>query len=253
MIPLNYYLIPGGTDSNKIEALKSGSGRVKMWEILKIKAIIVIGLGLMVAASLWEFILATISVELIEKFFLSPSQVSIFFVVLTGTYGIFALFWGYVADRAKRIWIIIAVGLFIACLSTLFLGPSPVLNLQSSLVMEYVAIVIWSNAVAMTFTLSFGATLKISVENGFTRDENSCAILSSYNALMFSFGGIVGPTLGSFLMEQFGFPLACTIMGSLCFIMGIIMTTYFALIRKTFANIPNVNLKQEAFETRPLL
>lgn len=61
------------------------------------------------------------------QFNLSAKQLGLFFLLLSAVYAVSSPFWGWLADKLVRTWIMMVVGLLISGGGLVLLGPSPFL------------------------------------------------------------------------------------------------------------------------------
>jgi MFS family permease len=146
-------------------------------------------------------------------------------------YGISSPIVGTVADRVRKEWIVI-LGFLGLGGSYMLLGPSPYVYLPLELWNAYVSLAL----LGITASMAYIPTIPLLVE--YTKDlgDSATDIVSGLGTSMFSLGSIVGPSLGSFLAYQIGFPKGSTIFA-------------FLLVGIGLANIP-ILLPRHSYERK---
>ena len=94
---------------------------------------------------------------------LSPTYVSLVFLLLSGAYTIFSPIVGWFGSHIDNKFPIMAFGLFLSCDGLLLLGPSILLPIQPSLWLSIVSMVIIGIGYAIAFIPTFETILEVAM------------------------------------------------------------------------------------------
>ncbi|XP_060518537.1 MFS-type transporter SLC18B1-like [Cylas formicarius] len=255
----NMYLLP---TPEKHEVEKCGS----LLDLLKLPAVLVTSIVLIVNSITSSFLEPTLEPHL-RKFNLSPSQIGLFFLILSATYGVCSPIWGWLTDRIDNYSWLMTTGLFCNSVVLLFLGPSPLFPfLEDSIALNIVTLAILGIFIAMTLMPTYQFLLDSSLENGFSDCIGTHSVIAGLWSSIYSLGEFIGPVLGGTLLENFNFPITSTTMSLLNFLAAIAGTVYFKCRARKCLNTPkkeevhnattffmNVGeLNSSHFDTRPI-
>jgi hypothetical protein len=105
----------------------------------------------------------------------------------------------------------ILTGLCLTSIALLFLGPSPLVQ-SSPFPVQLVSLALLGCGVSLSVIPTFVDQLKAAAHLG----ESSQPVIAGLSASVFSLGEVLGPLVGSWLVEVWNFELACTVWGLLC-------------------------------------
>lgn len=220
LIPTNWNMIPSIDGSSK------GTHHASFGKLFKIPAVSVIGSIIVVASNTWSFLDPTLEPHL-SRLNLSSYHIGLIFLLFAALYGIFSPLWGWAADKLDNHWSMMVIGLLLSAVGLLMLGPSPLLEMETSLLMDILGLCIIGISVALTLMPTFKAILKCAEENGLRRELTTYSIVAGVWSCMYSLGDMTGPALGGVLSEYFGFPVCTTVMAILSIATALIATMFF--------------------------
>ncbi|ETE58287.1 MFS-type transporter, partial [Ophiophagus hannah] len=154
----------------------------------------------------------------------------------------------FVLEKSLRKWLLI-VGAFLTTLCYFFLGPAPILHIESQLWLFILMLVLNGFALAMTGIPIYPEAINNAYENGFEEGLSLLGLVSGLFGALWALGSFVGPTLGGFLNEKLGFEWSAAIQGGVTLLSGLasaIYYTYEAIQRKRY--FQKVNIKPEETE-----
>lgn len=223
IIPINCILLPQVDESEFSVGDKSAS----VFKLIKIPAVMVTGLIVVVVSSAWAFLDPTLEPHL-RQFSLSPEKVGLIFLLFSALYGISSLAWGWITDKVNNHWSMMVCGLIFATIGLLLLGPCPYIPyLNNSLWLNLVALSILGVSVALTLLPTFQSVLNSARVYGFGNSLSTYSVVAGLWSCMYSLGEVLGPSLGGFFLENYGFPYTSTIMASMTFALAVITLVYF--------------------------
>nr|XP_022912860.1 MFS-type transporter SLC18B1-like [Onthophagus taurus]XP_022912871.1 MFS-type transporter SLC18B1-like [Onthophagus taurus] len=253
-IPINMFLL------KPVEHCDVSNQNTSMLSLVKVPAVLVIGLVIVVTSSAWAFLDPTLEPHL-REFDLSPEHVGLIFLLFSALYGIFSPIWGWLADRVFNHWHMMALGLIFSSFGLLLLGPSPLFNfLPNSLPLNLVALSIIGISVALSLLPTFQGVLTSAIEGGYSNAIPTYGIVAGIWSCMYSLGEVIGPSLGGILLEHYGFAVASTTMAGSTFILGISIWIFYFIRRKMLDRSLRQSSNSESFwdfsdssESSPLL
>ncbi|KAF2882673.1 hypothetical protein ILUMI_23497 [Ignelater luminosus] len=226
VIPLTIYLLPPIND-----VAVSGKGQ-SVFKLIKVPAVAVTSLIVVVASSTWAFLDPTLEPHL-RQYVLSPQQIGLIFLLFSALYGIFSPIWGWVADKVNSHWSMMVWGLAFSTVSLLMLGPCPYIPfLENSLWLDVVALCTLGITVALVLLPTFQGILKSAIAGGCEDSLPTYSLVAGVWSCMYSLGEVIGPSLGGFILEHYGFPVCSTVMAVMTFIMCIIAFIYFYCVHQ---------------------
>ncbi|XP_054282823.1 MFS-type transporter SLC18B1-like isoform X1 [Macrosteles quadrilineatus] len=222
VVPLDIWVLPPASAETKNNP--SGS----FWKLVKIPAVFVVSIIIVISSNVWSFLDPVLEPHL-ETFSLTSRQVGFVFLLFSSVYAVFSLFWGWLADKLNNHWSMMVVGLAISTGSLLVLGPSPHLTSKpNALWVDLVALCVLGISVALTLMPTYQAILNFAVERGLKRHVTTYSLVAGTWSCMYSLGEMIGPTVGGFALQNYGFPILTTGMAYSTFIMMVISLVYFS-------------------------
>ncbi|CAG7827380.1 unnamed protein product, partial [Allacma fusca] len=64
-------------------------------------------------------------------------------------------------------------------------------------------------------------------EGGYSDDLSTYGVIAGIWSSMYSLGEVIGPSLGGFLLENYGFPVCSTVMAAMCAVTSVVVLLYF--------------------------
>ena len=130
--------------------------------LISIPQVIVVGIIVVFISQTISFLDPTIEPHF-RSMNLSPTYVSLVFLLLSGAYTIFSPIVGWFGSNIENKFPIMAFGLFLSCDGLLLLGPSILLPIQPSLWLSIVSMVIIGIGYAIAFIPTFETILEVAM------------------------------------------------------------------------------------------
>ena len=169
---------------------------------------------------------------------ITPAQLGIFFLVSSSCYTVASLLWGRISDRISNTYTLTAPCLLVGAVGILLIPPSPLLvGLKPAWWLIGLGMVICEMAIGGAYIPTMSCMVRVCVAHGMENNISTQVFVSAVFGTMFSLGNVVGPTLGGYLTDLYGFPMAATAlaaMGALVAILcvaGAVQTARGALIK----------------------
>ncbi|XP_049822563.1 MFS-type transporter SLC18B1-like isoform X2 [Aethina tumida] len=258
IVPINICLLP------RVEDFNVENKSTSIFKLIKVPAIVVTGLVVVVVSSTWAFLDPTLEPHL-RQFNLSAEKIGLIFLLFSGLYGLSSPAWGWLADKVNNHWSMMVVGLFMCTIGLLLLGPCPLVPfLESSLWLNLVALSILGISVALALLPTFQGVLSSAIKGGCGDSLATCSVVAGVWSCMYSLGEVIGPSLGGFLLQYYGFPITATVMASMTLVLGI-TTFIFFVCKSTYCSDSDTvsdsgiseswksSANSEASESTPLL
>lgn len=228
IVPLNMWLLPRVADFDNVTNRKTS-----VFKLIKVPAVFVTGMVVVIVSSTWAFLDPTLEPHL-RQFNLSPEKVGLIFLLFSGLYGVSSPAWGWMADRVNNHWSMMVAGLFMCTIGLLLLGPCPFIpGIKSTIWLNLVALSMLGISVALALMPTFQGVLNSAVHGGCSDSIATYSVVAGVWSSMYSLGEVIGPALGGFLLQYYGFPTSSTVMAASTFFMGII-TFFFFLFKTTW-------------------
>ncbi|XP_060517981.1 MFS-type transporter SLC18B1-like [Cylas formicarius] len=223
IVPLNMWLLPSVQDFDTVTSRKTS-----MLKLLKVPAVLVTGTAVVVVSSTWAFLDPTLEPHL-RQFQLTSAKIGLIFLLFSGLYGISSPAWGWLADKLNNHWSMMVVGMFMSTVGLLLLGPCPFIpSFPSSLWLNLVALSILGISVALALMPTFQSVLNSAINGGCSDSIATYSVVAGIWSCMYSLGEVIGPALGGFLLQYYGFPVASSVMAASTFFMGVIAFFFYA-------------------------
>ncbi|KAJ8288611.1 hypothetical protein COCON_G00012700 [Conger conger] len=245
MVPFNMYILPN------FEATPSKDSFLRLFTCPKT---VLICFMIFTLSSGLGFLDATLSIFATEKFSMSPGYVGLLLLGVSLPYCLSSPFLGFVSDKFPfiRKWLMVLGGLATA-LGFCFLGPIPILHIQSQLWLLIFMLAIIGFSLGMTGIPTFPEILNCAYENGFEEGLSTLGLVSGLFGAVWSIGMFFGPTFGGFMTQTLNFEWAASIEGGIGFLASFLLGTYF-LTERVQTNRPSQAIDGETPEERaPLL
>ncbi|KAF7287172.1 hypothetical protein GWI33_002541 [Rhynchophorus ferrugineus] len=224
IVPLNLWLLPSVEDFDNVSNKKTS-----VVKLIRVPAVIITGLVVVIVSSIWSFLDPTLEPHL-RQFNLSPEKIGLIFLLFSALYGISSPAWGWLADKVSNHWSMMVIGLFMCTVGLLLLGPCPYIpGIQSSLWLNLTALSLLGISVALALMPTFQGVLNSAINGGCVDSITTYSVVAGVWSSMYSLGEVVGPLLGGFMLQNYGFPMSATVMAAATFLMGFLALFFFLL------------------------
>ncbi|XP_034274726.1 MFS-type transporter SLC18B1 isoform X5 [Pantherophis guttatus] len=205
MMPLNMFILPNYNSIPKKDSFL---------KLIVLPKVAILCLNIFGLSSSIAFLDPTMSLFVLEKFKLPAGYVGLVFLALALPYSLSSPLLGFLSDKKPRLrkWLLI-IGAFLTTLCYIFLGPAPILHIESQLWLFILMLVLNGFALAMTAIPIYPEAINCAYENGFEEGLSLLGLVSGLFGALWALGSFVGPTLGGFLNEKLGFEWSAAIQG----------------------------------------
>uniref|UniRef100_A0A1Y1NFI9 Major facilitator superfamily (MFS) profile domain-containing protein n=4 Tax=Photinus pyralis TaxID=7054 RepID=A0A1Y1NFI9_PHOPY len=204
--PINVFLLPPVND------FVVGTGGGSILKLLKVPAVIITSIVIIVISSIWAFLDPTLEPHL-REFNLSPEQIGLIFFLFSALYGISSPFWGWLTDKFNNHWSMMVIGMVFAAIALLILGPCPYIPiLVNTIWSNLLALSILGIFVALALLPAFQGLLKSAIDGGCDDSLATYSLVAGVWSGMYSLGEVIGPSLGGYLLHNYGFGVCSTVM-----------------------------------------
>uniref|UniRef100_A0A0K0F9X2 MFS-type transporter SLC18B1 (inferred by orthology to a human protein) n=1 Tax=Strongyloides venezuelensis TaxID=75913 RepID=A0A0K0F9X2_STRVS len=217
--------------------------------MLKMPLIWIMSVAVTLCAISISFLDPTLAGHL-ESFDLSPTMVGIMFLFCAGGYTISAPFWGILVDRYSCANVLLVIGAVATMCSMFAVGPAPFIPINKDLYVIGVALTVLGFAAGALFIPTFQTSLDAVKEKGYEDNFQTYGCVSGIFQSAFALGGFLGPTIGGFSAEWFGFNWTVALIGFANGIFLIILFIYI-LLPKVKKNMDELE-KIEDISSTPL-
>ncbi|EFX65748.1 hypothetical protein DAPPUDRAFT_332905 [Daphnia pulex] len=243
-LPFSFYFLPTTNPTNN-----KGNLGTKVFVIFKIPAVFIICLVIAVSSSAWSVLEPTLIIHM-EQFELTPMQLGFLFLVTSISYAISSPFWGWLVGKYDNGNSMMTIGLSVTAISLLLLGPSPILpGLPNVLWLNILSLVLIGIFVALAYVPTYQALLQFATQVGCDTELSTYSIIAGLWASMYSLGysnferEVLGPCVGSILVDAHDFPLAITVIGLLNLAVALLLLlNMLTSISKSKATTSNAQL-----------
>ncbi|NXG41919.1 S18B1 protein, partial [Psilopogon haemacephalus] len=206
LVPVNMCILP------KYDSIPS---KESFWKLILLPKVVLLCLNIFGLSACLGFLDPTMSLFILKTFKLPAGYVGLVFLGLALSYSLSSPLLGLLSDKRPHLrkWLLVSGGLMSA-LCYFFLGPAPVLHIESQLWMFVLVLVLIGLSLGMCAIPVFPEILQCAYENGFEEGLSLLGLTSGLFSAMWSLGAFAGPTLGGFLNEKLGFEWASAIQGA---------------------------------------
>ena len=185
--------------------------RVTLFAILAVPSVLYTAIISVTALACMSFLAATLTIAFRQQHDMADVDISLCFALSSFVQLIFCPIAGWMSERfATKLPMFI--GLSVLSVALLLLGPSPLLPLEAHVPVQLVALCMLGAGVSLSIIPTFPDQLKSSAHLG----TASQATVAGLSAASFSLGEVVGPVIGSMLVEVTSFEVACTVLAFAC-------------------------------------
>uniref|UniRef100_A0A915EMB7 Major facilitator superfamily (MFS) profile domain-containing protein n=1 Tax=Ditylenchus dipsaci TaxID=166011 RepID=A0A915EMB7_9BILA len=117
--------------------------------------------------------------------------------------------------------------------SMIFVGPSPLFNIEKNIVTIGIALAVLGIAAGALYIPTFQNCLDAVKENGYDDSFQTYGCVSGVFQSAFAFGAFIGPTLGGLSVQSIGFPWTTTIIAGINLIFIITLLVFFGVKKCT--------------------
>ncbi|XP_057380318.1 MFS-type transporter SLC18B1-like [Daphnia carinata] len=207
-LPFTFHILPKMGHINN-----NGHHGTKLLTIFKIPAASIVCLVIVVSSSAWSVLEPTLVIHMEQ---LAPMRLGLLFLVTSFSYAIFSPFWGWLVGKYDHENLMMIVGLSATAISLLLLGPSPVLpELPKLLWLDILSLFLIGVFVAMAYVPTYQALLGYAIQVGCNTELSTYSAIAGLWASMYSLGEVLGPCVGSIIVDVYDFPMAMTTFGLL--------------------------------------
>lgn len=141
----------------------------------------------------------------IREFGLSGLFLGMMFALSGTIYAFSAPVWGWLIDKKCNSKFLSLIGCLINVTSLLLVGPAPFFDIKPNLVIIITALILLGLGLGAKLVCAFTGTLQDTKDRGFPPDLSTYGLISSMIASSQSLGAFVGPSIGGYFFEEFGF------------------------------------------------
>ncbi|XP_022253328.1 MFS-type transporter SLC18B1-like isoform X2 [Limulus polyphemus] len=156
------------------------------------------------------FNVATLEPHL-RQFDLKGGVLGTIFIINGGIYAFTTPIFGWICDKGVSPKLLCMFGSFLSALSFLFIGPAPFLSFSPELWLIVISLLILGLGLSAKIVPAFYCALRETIKLGFPDDFSTKALVSAIFSSSISIGAFIGPTLGGYLLEHFGYRSATVI------------------------------------------
>lgn len=169
---------------------------------------------------------ATLEHHLRDFLSLTPTAVGGMFLVSGVVYAATTQGWGMLIQKYGRAHLFVGIGYALAALSFTLCGPAYPLPKTPTLGLVIVAQLLYGVSMGPQLVGSFTQALQVTIDSGLPDDISTSAAVSSLYQSSCALGAAVGPAVGGFLMDSWGYEKASTVLVALQISMIVILMVY---------------------------
>ncbi|CAD6189330.1 unnamed protein product [Caenorhabditis auriculariae] len=196
-----------------------------MLKMLKIGRIWLLIFAVVACAVSLSFLDPTLSSHL-ASFKLGPTKIGFMFFLCGGLYTFTAPLWGLLLDKYSCGTLVMLVGSLSTTVAMILIGPSPLLELEKSLLVIGIALLILGIAAGALYIPSFQLCLDVIRKHGYEANMHTYGCVSGIFQSAFALGSFFGPTLGGFATEKIGFEWTTTYIAGFHVILSITLLIF---------------------------
>uniref|UniRef100_A0A670YZD8 Solute carrier family 18 member B1 n=1 Tax=Pseudonaja textilis TaxID=8673 RepID=A0A670YZD8_PSETE len=180
MVPLNMIILPNYNSVPKKDSFL---------KLIVLPKVAILCLNIFGLSSCIAFLDPTMSLFVLEKFKLPVGYVGLVFLALALPYALSSPLLGFLSDKkpSLRKWLLI-VGAFLTTLCYFFLGPAPILHIESQLWLFILMMVLNGFALSMIGIPIYPEAINSAYENGFEEGLNLLGLVSGLFGALWALG-----------------------------------------------------------------
>ena len=155
---------------------------------------------------------------------ITPAMIGLYLFVSTSLYVVANFFWGWLAERSRLPFALMAPCLLLSSLGLLVLAPSPLLGLAPSRWLLGVGLSVEEVFFGGAFTPCYKVMLDASVARGLDDSLTTQSFVSSMLQTMYTMGVAIGPVSGGALIDTYGFPVMTTVLAFVTMFVSVLVT-----------------------------
>ncbi|CEF61780.1 MFS-type transporter SLC18B1 [Strongyloides ratti] len=153
--------------------------------------------------------------EVLKEFNLTSSQIGAFFLIMGIPYAILTPIYGYILDKYGGASYFIISGSILSIIAMYFFGPAPFIPLKRNLTLLIIMSIFEGISVGGLYIPCYIKVLKTVIkEKNFPDNLETSGVLSGIFGMCYSFGAVIGPSGGSFLVDQLNYQWSTFIYGT---------------------------------------
>uniref|UniRef100_A0A0N5BDI7 MFS domain-containing protein n=1 Tax=Strongyloides papillosus TaxID=174720 RepID=A0A0N5BDI7_STREA len=153
--------------------------------------------------------------EVLKEFNLSSSQIGSFFLLMGVPYAILTPIYGFILDKYGGGSYFIITGSIFSIVAFYCFGPAPFIPFKRNLVTLIIMSIFEGISVGGLYIPCFTKSLKTLVKDyHFPENLETSSLLSGIFGMCYSFGAVLGPSGGSFLVDQLNYEWSTFIYGT---------------------------------------
>ena len=204
-------VLPSPASSSVVATPSASQSRVGLFTILCVPSVLYTAIISITALACMSFLAATLTIAFHQQHNMEDVEISLCFALSSFVQLIFCPVAGWMSERfATKLPMFI--GLSLLSVALLLLGPSPLTLMEPNVAVQLVALCMLGAGVSLAIIPTFPDQLKSSAHLG----TASQATVAGLSAASFSLGEVVGPVIGSMLVEVASFEWACTALSFAC-------------------------------------
>jgi len=141
----------------------------------------------------------------LRQFNLSKLETGGMFMIEGIAYSLCSPLWGIIADKVLPPIIAIQVGAVFMFTSFFIVGPAPFLPVGSNIILVMCGMAFFGIGFGAAFVVGFNGVLQGAHNNGFPKTLATNGLISGVFTSTFSLGCFIGPSIGGYLLDYFGF------------------------------------------------
>lgn len=196
--------------------------------ILKIPSIIIDTTCSVTFALNSGFYAATLKLYL-DRFNLSPAQMSLMFVISGGTFTVLSPLAGKVADKYMQPKTMLMLACTLMISSLFIIAPLPCIPSFNTLILPSIALFFNGTGLAVGCIAMIVDSLRSAKDTGFPDGAGTYGLVNGIWTCGFSFGGFIGPSAGGYLYDTIGFQYAALCMTIPFFLLILIILIFNAV------------------------
>ncbi|CAG0923968.1 unnamed protein product [Notodromas monacha] len=169
------------------------------------------------------------------QFGMGPGEVSLMFLVTTGSFTLTGPVSGWFSDKFPE-WrkLQVAVGILFTSLAFMLMGPSPFFPFfeSNSIGLLCGALLLHGVAIAICLVPTFSILLDAALDTGYPDTIDTFSTISGIWQSSFSLGETIGPFLGGAFLDLYGFSKATTTVALIIALSGLMVLMEFLIFFK---------------------
>uniref|UniRef100_A0A0K0FIE8 MFS-type transporter SLC18B1 (inferred by orthology to a human protein) n=1 Tax=Strongyloides venezuelensis TaxID=75913 RepID=A0A0K0FIE8_STRVS len=206
------------------------------YKLLKIPAVWIIMGSAISAGIVFQYHDVTLP-EILKEFNLTSSQIGSFFLLMGVPYAILTPLYGFILDKYGGGSYFIISGSILSVVSFYCFGPAPFIPFKRNLATLIIMSIFEGISVGGLYIPCFSKSLKTLIkENDFPENLETSSLVSGIFGMCYSIGAVIGPSGGSFLVDQLDYEWSTFIYGTGMLIYLFIFIFFYCIPRNLRKN-----------------